>query len=98
MRYTVTKQRIDILGRIWWPMGALCAQFRDLSDYDLSNIEDVTDRDSVEHWVCLHSGDFSEIVDFRADFHINGKYIVHEWKRGEESEMEFAGCFSQGDD
>lgn len=93
MKYTVIRQRIDILGAIWWPMGATAGQSRDLSAYDLANIGDPANRDDVERWLCLNSGDFSSITDFRADFDIDGTHIVHEWAKGEESDFAFIDCF-----
>jgi hypothetical protein len=98
MRYTVTKQRVQVLGGIWWPMGQLCAQERDLSPYDLANIGDVRDRDAVASWIALNSGDFSSIVDFRADFHVGDEHIVHEWSRGDESECDWSDCMCPAED
>lgn len=95
MRYTVTKQRVYILGEIWWPMGEVCATERDLSAYDMGNLGNAKDRSAVAEWIDKQVGDFSRIIDFRADFHIgnteNGQleHIVHEWAKGEESEMAF---------
>lgn len=87
MRYTVTRQRIDLIGTIWMP-ATVCAQSKDLSDYDMSNIGDPHNRDDVERWLLLNSGDFSNVTDFRADFHIGDEHIVHEWQ-SEESELTF---------
>ena len=98
MRYTVTIQRIDVLGRIWWPIGALCAQTRDLSAYDMANLGDSKDRDDVERWICLNFGDFSAIEDFRADFDIDGEHIEHDWRKGEESELAFNDAMYPSDE
>ena len=101
IRYTVTKQRIKVLGRIWWPYGAVAAIQRELSTYDLENLTsgqrgqlatgDPRDRDDVEAWVHTHCGDFSQVIDFRADFHLGDEQVVHDWSR-EESECEFTDC------
>jgi hypothetical protein len=91
MRYTVTKQRLDVLGRLWMP-NAIAATSLNLSSYDLENIEDPQDRESVEQWLMTHSGGFSQVLDFRADFHIGDEHIVHEWSKGEDSEMAFNDC------
>lgn len=88
MRYTVTKQRVQVVGYIWMPSHVLCAMQRDLTAYDLENIGDVKDRDSVESWISLNFGDFSSIQDFRADFHVGNAHVVHEWAKGE-SELAF---------
>lgn len=96
MRYTVTKQRIQIVGRLW--MGGTAAMDKDLSAYDLGNIEDPTDRESVADWLATHSGDFQEVIDFRADFDIGDNHIVHEWEKGEDSEMTYGDCMFPSED
>ena len=96
MRYTVTKQRIQMIGPIWMP-AAVCAMERDLDSYDMSNLGDATNRDDVEHWLCLNSGDFQSISDFRADFHVDGKHIVHEWAK-EDSEWVFSDAMYPSED
>ncbi len=98
MRYTVTKQRIQVIGYIWQPGVGMCAAQRDLSDYDMGNIEDLEDRDAVECWVSLNFEDFQSIEDFRADFDIAGKSIVHEWAKGEDSEFAFNDCMYPAED
>ena len=91
MRYTITKQRIDLIGTIWMP-AVLCAQTKDLSDYDMKNLGDPHDRENVEQWLMCHSGDFQHVEDFCADFHVGDEHIVHEWAKGEESECRFTDC------
>ena len=116
MRYTVTKQVVEVLGTIWMP-AMECGQRLELSAYDMANLGNPRNRNDVERWVMLHSGDFQHVTDFRADFHVetctrcganstdapSGKgkrtckaghdwrtsHIVHEWTRGEESEMAY---------
>ena len=90
MRYTITKQRVEVIGTIWMP-STTCAQSQDLSAYDLENIEDVRDREAVARWIDTHFGDFQHIKDFRADFHVGDEHVVHEWK-DEESELTFNDC------
>lgn len=80
--------RVQVIGCIWWPMGLLCAQDRTLSGYDLENIGEWT-RDNVEQWVCTHFGDFSKLVDFRADFSRDDVDWISEWAQGEESEIAY---------
>jgi len=70
---------------------------RDLDSYDMSNLGDATNRDDVEHWLCLNSGDFQSISDFRADFHVDGKHIVHEWAK-EDSEFVFSDAMYPSED
>lgn len=95
MRYTVTKQRLNILGKIW--DGSVAAQVRDLSTYDLNNIGNPRDRDQVEHWICLNCGDFSEIIDFAADFHLGDEHVIHEWA-DPDNEFLFSDCISPEED
>ena len=96
MKYTVTKQRIEYIGQTWMP-SITAAMVADLSPYDMANLGDPTDRDDVEHWLMLHSGDFQNVTDFRADFDVDGKHIVHEWMH-EESEFMFADCMFPSED
>ena len=98
MRYIVTKQRVQVIGKIWQPGVGICAEVKDLTDYDMSNIEDPGNLADVEHWISLHFGDFREILDFRADFHWNDIQIVYEWKNGEESELAFADAMFPSED
>ena len=90
MRYTITKQRIYVIGTIWMP-SATCAQVYDLSSYDMENLGDPRDRANVERWLDTHAGDFQSVTDFRADFDDALGNIIHEWK-DEESELTFNDC------
>lgn len=96
MRYTITKQVIEVLGVIWMP-AVECGMRLELSAYDMENLGDPRDRDEVERWLATHSGDFQSVTDFRADFHVDGEHIVHEW-RDEESEWKFADAMYPSDD
>lgn len=97
MRYVVNKAVIDVLGEIWLPYGAKAAMRKDLSSYDLANIRArgngrITRR-ACEEWLALNSGDFSRVIDFRADISEPGKRsIVFEWKGGDESACDFSDC------
>jgi hypothetical protein len=64
----------------------------------MGNIEDPKDRDAVEHWVMLNFGDFQSIEDFHADFTIDGKDIIHEWAKGEESELAYMAAMYPSED
>lgn len=83
---TITINQIQVIGRIWMPYGAVCAQCIDLTAYDIENIGELT-RDNVEQWLMCHSGDFSSIIDFRADI---GDFLS-EWA-DEESECTYSDC------
>lgn len=96
MRYTVTRQRVQVVGRLWMP-SCLAATFRDLSAYDMGNLGDPSNRDDVASWIAMHMGDFSQIIDFRADFTIGDQNIVHEWE-SEESECTYGDCMSPDDE
>jgi hypothetical protein len=101
-RYIVRKSYIDVIGGIWWPMGATCAMHKDLSNYDVENIraygEGVIDRDSVEHWLMLNSGDFSSVQDFRASIEDGDQTIDLDWAEGEESDCTFSDCMWPAED
>ena len=96
MRYTVTCSRIDVIGAIWWPYGATCAMSYPLDDYAVGNARDEDGeltRDSVERWVMLNTGDFSSIVDWRADIHdeTTDSEVVFDWS-DPESELIYSDC------
>ena len=89
MRYTTVVSRIDFIGFIWQP-GALCAYSVTLSESDLGNLGEWT-RDNVARWLALHSGDFREVTDFRADFSLGKRDWISDWQE-EESGLTFADC------
>lgn len=91
MRYTVTKQRLQIVGRLW--LGGTAAMAKDLTAYDMTNIGDASDRAAVQRWVDTHSGDFQEVIDWRADFHAGAKHVVHEWQDAD-SEFTYSDCMN----
>ena len=86
MRYTTVVSTVDFIGYIWMP-NTLCAQSVTLSSHDLENVGEWT-RENVERWLMLHSGDFQEVVDFRAE---GAKDWESDWK-DEESELTFNDC------
>lgn len=96
MRYTVTKQRIQVLGKLWMPICRAATEL-DLSAYDMENLGNPASRDDVKQWLLAHTGDFSSVTDFCADFHVGDQHIVHEWAR-EDSEWEFADCIHSSED
>jgi hypothetical protein len=64
------------------------AQEISLSAYDLENIGELT-RENVENWLGSHSGDFSQVIDFRADLSLeDGTDWVSEWAHPD-SEYDF---------
>ena len=83
---TITINRIDVIGYIWMPGNVPCAQSRDLTSHDIENIGELT-RDNIQAWIDSHFGDFSNIIDFRADI---GDFLS-EWSE-EESEYTFSDC------
>jgi hypothetical protein len=92
MKYTVTLNRLQVIGRIWMP-NVVCAQSFDLDNYHMQIIEDYGDgqvtRAGVALWLDTHAGDFQEIIDFSADFGDNE--FVSDWEN-EDSEYTFYGC------
>lgn len=68
MKYTIRKSVVDVVGRIWMP-AAVCSLRINLSQYDVDNARDYDGkitRESVEQWLSTHSGDFQQVLDFRA--------------------------------
>lgn len=99
MRYTIRKSVIQVIGKIWMP-AILCAQEMTLSAYDVENAKDEDGkltRDSVEHWLSLHSGDFQSIQDFYASIEDGNETIDIPWK-DEESEFTFSNCMFPSED
>lgn len=99
MRYVVRKSIVRILGGIWWPYGATCAQLKELSAYDVENARDdegkIT-RESLDRWVSLHSGDFSSVVDWSASIEDGDETLDFDWEKGEESECAYLDACSRG--
>lgn len=96
MRYTVTKQVIQVVGRTWMP--AVTAAFElELSAYDMENLGNPRDREDVASWVNLHSGDFQRVIDFRADFTIGDESVIHEWQ-SDDSELIYNDCMFPSED
>ncbi len=98
-RYTVRESYIDVLGYIWMPH-ALCSLHIDVSAYDLSNMTDTeghVTRESVEQWLTMHSGDFSEVVDFSASLEVGDETLDFPWS-SEETEMQYLDTIAEPDD
>lgn len=90
MQYTVTKNIVQVIGKIWMPT-ITAAQEYTLSDLDLKQygIDKVNpNRESVFRWILTNTGDFQSIDDFRADI---GENKVLDWK-DPESEYTFNDC------
>ncbi len=99
MRYTRVVSQIQVVGHIWQPGLGLCAMNYTISISDLRNmleraekfsIVDLT-REDVEAWLALHSGDFHEILDFRADLSYGDEDKVIEWV-SEDNECIYNDC------
>lgn len=92
MRYVIRRSFVIVLGRIWWPMGAVCSLEKTLSAYDVENMRDCEDgvitRDSVDRWVSMNSGDFSEIVDWSASIEDGDSTLDFPWS-SEENEIAY---------
>ena len=86
MKFTVERNWIEVIGNIWWPMGAVCAQRINLTKSDMENIGEPT-RENVEMWLGTHTGDFSALKDFHA---VIGEVDIP-WAV-EESEFIYSDC------
>lgn len=83
---------VNVIGKIWWPFGAVCAHSYSLSGYDVENIDQETpgqgiSRADIQSWLDTHAGDFSEILDFEA---VIGE-SVYGW-RDDDSEWTYLGA------
>ena len=91
MKYMVRKSLVWVIGYIWMPSNVLCSRCYTLREYDIENCKDehgkVT-RKSVERWVMLNTGDFSEIKDWRASLEVEGETVEFEWEH-DDSEDEY---------
>ena len=99
MKYTVIKSIIRIVGLGWY--GQTCAMYKELSPYDVGNLEDSglseklskeQKREVVEVWLAKNSGDFQEILDFEADIELgDGSNVTVEWLK-EKSVWVYVEC------
>lgn len=87
---------IQVIGHIWQPGIGPCAIERNLSDYDIGNIEQPITRETVLDWAYLHLGDFQDIIDFSA-FIQAGEAIEIPWQ-SEESEFTYLDCMFPSDE
>jgi hypothetical protein len=94
MRRTAVTSFIQILGIGWY--GQICAMDKDLSLYDIGNIEERGDgeitREAVEDWLTVNSGDFQSVTDFRADISYEDEDYLFEWS-DEDSGWQYNDCF-----
>jgi hypothetical protein len=106
-RYIVRKSYVDVLGRLWMPQ-CLAATRIALSSYDVANIQGqhdwatdseggTIDRDAVEQWLMLHSGDFSEVIDFSASIESGDQTLDFDWAN-EESQFYWQDCMHPVED
>lgn len=100
MRYTVRVSYVDVLGYIWMPH-ALCSMRYTLSGYDLAVIcaageEDVITRDGLAQWLTSHTGDFSQIIDFRASIEYGDRTLDFNWS-SEENEVRYLDTIATED-
>jgi len=93
MRHTKIYHEIRVIGKIWMSK-CTCAQFLNPSDSDVDNMSDDRGeytRESVEHWISRHAGDFQSVEDFYANLAIGDKDVEFDWAN-EESEGVFNDC------
>jgi hypothetical protein len=95
MKYTVRESVIDVLGYIWMPHSEGATSYT-LSNHDVENARDDDGRltrESVQHWLDSHAGDFSGIEDFWASLEDGNETIEIPWKE-EENEFRFANLMN----
>ena len=89
MRYVVRKSVVDILGFLWMST-CVVSMRKELSDYDVENTRDkdgkIT-RESLDDWLSKNSGDFSEVIDFRASIEDGDESLEFDWGKEPSAEM-----------
>jgi hypothetical protein len=94
--YTIRKDYINVIGRIWEPGFGPCAYTYTLRAYDLANMgvgphgEGLT-REKVQAWLNKNAGDFQVVIDFEVSV---GHYALS-WQ-DEESELIYNDCTNGG--
>lgn len=71
-----------------------------MSDYDVRNALDddgQLTRDSLEQWLCTHTGDFQSISDFEASIEVDGKTVNIDWAK-EDSDCIYSDCVYGGEE
>jgi len=100
MRYTTVTSVIQVIGKIWMPPIMAAMEYTVRPD-DLKDEDGKITRDSIDRWVCLHTGDFQSITDWRADISTddNGEPldIVIDW-RTEDSKITWYDCMYGSED
>ncbi len=94
MKHMVCKNEIGIVGRIWMP-AVVCAMDQNPSAFDVENMRPddggpIT-RDDVEDWLTAHSGDFQEVIDFRASLEVDGETVEFPFST-EDGEIAYCDC------
>jgi hypothetical protein len=99
-RYMVEHNYVQMISPIWQPGVDCCAMDKELSAYDVRNIEAIAKelfdsnaitRDAIAPWLSLNSGDFQHVDDFYAS--IGDQDFA--WA---DEESEFAYCDCMCDD
>lgn len=105
MRYMIRRSVVRLIGPIWQPGFGCCAQEKTLSNYDLDNIKGYGEvighpginRESVEYWLTMNSGDFRAVTDFSASIEDGAQSIEIPWNN-EESEYKFSDAMYPAED
>lgn len=99
MRYMIRKSVVHVYGRIWMP-AIEAGTTLTLSDYDVENCREEDgeiNRESVEEWLTMHSGDFREVIDFAASIEDGDKTIDIPWA-SEDNECAWQDCMFPAED
>lgn len=99
---TLVWDEIQVVGYIWVPDNVLCAQIVPIKAQDLDSISAIGNgklsgitREDIQIWLDSHAGDFSTVVDFRADFGTLNK--TFDWE-DKENEYKFQDSFYPPDE
>jgi len=97
MRYTTVASVIQVVGKIWMPAITAAMDYTVRPD-DLRDGNGKITRESIDNHVCMISGDFQSIYDWRADISTDdGEDIVIDW-RTEDGEMKYNDCMFGNED
>lgn len=98
MKYMVRKSFVAVVGKIWMPAITASLHIR-LSEYDINNMRDESGkitRESVEQWLCTHTGDFQSIQDFSASIEDGENTIDIPWA-SEDGEMAYCDTLAESE-
>lgn len=99
MKQIIRSSYVDILGELWWPIGGAASLRILLEGDDIDAARDdsgAITRESVEQWVCWHSGEFSRVIDFAGRLTDGPDTITIPWS-SDDTEMQYLDTLAHED-